>query len=67
MKEILERKTERFDGHTSHEIDQCIHSCKRGGINLHVQRIGDYSDCNECRQQEKCRYAAFVAGEQSEL
>jgi len=66
MTNTLETKV-RFDGgETMQEADQYVSSCDGGGVNLHLYKIGSYTQCNTCKSQTKCISSAHCAGEQAE-
>lgn len=49
-----------------HVPDQYVESCERGGKNLHIYRLGWYSQCSYCDRQHHCQEFAACCGEQAE-
>ena len=54
----------RFDGHAKLKGSQYVKECGGGGINLHIYKLGNYGECDNCEYQESCRETAENAGEQ---
>jgi hypothetical protein len=67
MPKTLEKKVFRFDGgETLQDADQYVSNCEGGGVNLHIYKIGSYSQCSECQYNISCIANAHCAGEQAE-
>lgn len=46
--------------------DEYVAGCEGLGINLHIFKIGQYRNCNNCEKSRVCVEVAHTAGEQSE-